>query len=338
MVEADNVRMLRGPRKSATCVALAPDESASYCGSKDGSITRWDLASGTRTVLTGNPTGQSKRDVLAVACSPDGRLLASAGRQQSVLIWDCRTLSVVTELPAHRDAVTSLAVSRGGTDQSSDLYSASADRCIKVWSMARRAYIETLFGHQEGITALDTLQQETVLSAGSDRTLRLWKVADESQLVYRGHTAPIDCVAQLNADAFVSGSQDGSLALWSTMRKKPLAMVDAAHGEAAWGGACWMSALTTLPFSDVAISGACDGALRFWHCSEAARSVQQVMSVPLAGFVNGLAVAPSGRFLVAAVGQEHRLGRWFSVREAKNGCAVVALPEALHRRPALGAS
>ena len=66
--------------------------------------------------------------------------------------------------------------------------------------------------------------------------------------------------------------------------------------------------------------------------------MQQVMSVPLAGFVNGLAVAPSGRFLVAAVGQEHRLGRWFSVREAKNGCAVVALPEALHRRPALGAS
>ena len=39
-------------------------------------------------------------------------------------------------------------------------------------------------------------------------TLTPNQVADESQLVYRGHTAPIDCVAQLAANAFVSGSQD----------------------------------------------------------------------------------------------------------------------------------
>ena len=47
-----------------------------------------------------------------------------------------------------------------------------------------------------------------MLSSAADRTVRLWKVADESQLVYRGHTASIDCVAQLSANAFVSGSQD----------------------------------------------------------------------------------------------------------------------------------
>ena len=88
--------------------------------------------------------------------------------------------------------------------------------------------IETLFGHQEGITSLDAVQSDMVLSSAADRTVRLWKVADESQLVYRGHRASIDCVAQLSANAFVSGSQDGSLALWSVMRKKPLATVEAA--------------------------------------------------------------------------------------------------------------
>ena len=106
----------------------------------------------------------------------------------------------------------------------------------------------------------------------------------------------------------------------------------AAHGHAPWGGACWLTAMTTVPFSDVAISGSCDGALRFWHCNEASRSLQQVLSAPVKGFVNGLVVAPSGRFAVAAVGQEHRLGRWSRVREAKNGCAVVALPAELHRK------
>ena len=57
------------------------------------------------------------------------------------------------------------------------------------------------------------------------------------------------------------------------------------------------------------------------------------MQVPLPGFVNALAVAPSGRFVAAAVGQEHRLGRWFRDKEARNSLCIVPLPSALHRKP-----
>ena len=47
-----------------------------------------------------------------------------------------------------------------------ELFSASADRCVKVWNFQRRAtMIETLFGHQEGITALDAVQSDVVLSS-----------------------------------------------------------------------------------------------------------------------------------------------------------------------------
>ena len=74
----------------------------------------------------------------------------------------------------------------------------------------------------------------------------------------------------------VSGCQDGSLGYWSAKRKKPIAMVPHAHGEAPWGGACWLSAMASPCFSDLAISGSCDGSIRFWHCDEEARSVSQV--------------------------------------------------------------
>ncbi|CAN0510878.1 unnamed protein product, partial [Ectocarpus sp. 12 AP-2014] len=51
----------------------------------------------------------------------------------------------------------------------------------------------------------------------------------------------------------------------------------------------------------------------------------QVASVPLEGFVNGLAVSSTGKFLVAAVGQEHRLGRWEHQKKARNEICVVPL-------------
>jgi ribosomal RNA-processing protein 9 len=48
-------------------------------------------------------------------------------------------------------------------------------------------YVETLFGHQDCILHLDALRAETAVSVGGrDKTVRFWKIGDESQLVFRG--------------------------------------------------------------------------------------------------------------------------------------------------------
>ena len=48
-------------------------------------------------------------------------------------------------------------------------------------------YVETLFGHQDPVLSLDALRGETAVSVGGmDKTVRYWKVAEESQLVFRG--------------------------------------------------------------------------------------------------------------------------------------------------------
>lgn len=67
------------------------------------------------------------------------------------------------------------------------LYTGSSDRTLKLFDLSIMSYVETLFGHQDSITALDALRTETAISAGGqDRTVRYWKVVDESQLVFRG--------------------------------------------------------------------------------------------------------------------------------------------------------
>ena len=359
----DAVRLYRGPRLSTTCVAIAPDETFAACGCKDGAVVRWDLATGQRTKLGGGraaahaaaaeggggeaSAGGKRRakltgvgntghtsDVLSIAVSANGQLLATGGRDSAMLLWDVRTNEVVQRLGRHRGAVTSLATRRGGAGE--ELYSGSSDRTAKVWDLEQRGYLETLYGHQEAITALDALVEAQMLSASEDRTLRLWKIADETQLLFaNGHSAPIDACALLHSEAFVSGSQDGGLALWNTNRKRPIAKKAAAHGTAPWGGPCWVSALASLPYSDVAISGSCDGHVRFWGCDDEARQMSEVASVALPGFVNGLALSKSGKLLGAALGQEHRLGRWFKLPEAKNGLAIVRLPKALHAKTRL---
>ena len=44
------------------------------------------------------------------------------------------------------------------------------------------------FGHQDSVSAIDCMHRERPISAGmNDRTVRIWKVAEESQLVFHGH-------------------------------------------------------------------------------------------------------------------------------------------------------
>ena len=44
------------------------------------------------------------------------------------------------------------------------------------------------FDHQDGISSIDCLSRERPVTGGmSDRTVRLWKVLEESQLVFHGH-------------------------------------------------------------------------------------------------------------------------------------------------------
>lgn len=47
----------------------------------------------------------------------------------------------------------------------------------QVWSLAEMTYVETLYGHQEGVLGVDILHRERAITCGGrDNTLRLWKV------------------------------------------------------------------------------------------------------------------------------------------------------------------
>lgn len=72
-------------------------------------------------------------------------------------------------------------------------------------------------------------------------------------------------------------------------------------------------------------TGSCDGKIRVWKLGENYRDITLLFEVPVPGFINSLAFTNDGTKLIAAVGQEHRLGRWWRIKEAKNSVIVIPL-------------
>lgn len=283
--------------------------------------------------------------ILAVAASPDGKYVVTGGEDKKMIVYDAATLKPIKVLTHHRDAVTGLAFRRG-TNQ---LYSCSKDRTVKVWSLDEMAYVETLFGHQDEIVDIDALAQERCVSVGArDRTARLWKVMEETQLVFRGgavdkkqrlgvdprsllHEGSMDRIAMIDDDLFVTGSDNGSIALWSVTKKKPVYIEPIAHGiepslaphsasaeenpaDSAVPAPAprWITSLKTIPYSDIILSGSWDGHVRVWRLTEDKRKIellsvlgghqseiksddnQQASQRPIAGIINDIAVFERG--------------------------------------------
>ncbi len=305
---------------SPTGVAFGP-ESLVYLISKGNCVYQYIYAaeSGLRKLHVFRSGADS---LLSVAISSCGTYLAAGSRNGAIFLWSIKTAAkgftykALGVFKQHRDAVLAL-VFRLNT---STLYSASADRTVKVWSVAPEPiYIDTLFGHQDSIPALACLSKETCMTAGSrDRTVRLWKIAEETQLLFRAPEltgGSQESLAMCDEDSFVSGSDLGVLSLWSVKKKKPSANVSDAHVG-------YIGAVATLPFTDLVASAGSDGCIKIWRAA-LGQQLALVRTIPCAGIVTSLQWSPCGKQLAACIGREPRLGRWEVQKTAKNTLHII---------------
>jgi ribosomal RNA-processing protein 9 len=201
---------------------------------------------------------------------------------------------------------------------------------IFIFILFRRA-----FATQDCVYSVDCWTKEQPLSCSSDRSVRLWKVAEESHLVFRGHKSSIDCVQYLTDKSFVSAGQDGALLLWKDGQKTPVKTIFAAHGFQGDAGSSdvsdkgklrnpnWISALATIKMSNIVASGSCDGFVRLWAASAEDRILAPLCAFPVSGFVNALSLSPT--HLVVGTGKEHKYGRWWNLKGSQNKIVMIPL-------------
>ena len=138
------------------------------------------------------------------------------------------------------------------------------------YNLDEMMYLETLYGHQFGVTGMDCHRKERPISVGRDRTARAWKLQEDTHLIFRGGAklSPADCVSVIKDDWFLTGHDNGQLCLWMTEKKKAVETIELAHGksnnDSGDGIGNGIGSICALKGSDLACTGSNDGYLRFW--------------------------------------------------------------------------
>jgi eukaryotic-like serine/threonine-protein kinase len=149
----------------------------------------WDVTTGERvSSLIGHSEAVGGNQTLVF--SPDGRILATAGSDRKVILWDSESWRPVTTLFGHVGAVSDLAFSPDGTR----LASASRDGMARLWSLETGQVVASFAG-----TCVDFAPNGATLAVGGSSGIPFGKsLASRSVRLYRTPTlAEIDAAEEM---------------------------------------------------------------------------------------------------------------------------------------------
>src|SRR5262249_39822367 len=134
------VRRLNG--HTGYCVALDFSRDGTWLasGSRDGTAILWSVGSWHPAQTLRNPdpatsfsaTGRGMVDDVAFA--PDGKTLAMASREGSVLLWDVASGNLLATLKGHSSAASAVEFSPDGRT----LATGGGDQTVRLWNVETR--------------------------------------------------------------------------------------------------------------------------------------------------------------------------------------------------------
>lgn len=162
-------------------------------------------------------------ELLSIAFSPDGAILASGSMDNTVRLWRASDGTLLRTLNGHKSFVRDVLYSPDGTQ----LISASDDGTIKIWGASEGDLIHTLEAKKRGVNSLAFSPDGTLLASCSEDVLMLWQLADRSLLrIMEGHTGWIYKVAFLTDNMLASASFDGTVKLWCASDGEKIGALD----------------------------------------------------------------------------------------------------------------
>ncbi|KAI4258315.1 MAG: hypothetical protein LQ352_001253 [Teloschistes flavicans] len=306
---------------------------------------------------------QHRDAVTGLAFRKGTNQLYSSSKDRTIKIWSLDELGYMETLFGHQDEVVDVAA----LAMERCVSVGARDRTARLWKVVEESQLVFRGGGGGGGASekrRHDAQKENGLTNGEPRI---------SSYV----EGSIDRVAMIDEETFITGSDNGGISLWSLHKKKPVFTVPTAHGldppltpEEASAEAepdpkvsgepqpRWITALATVPYSDMILSGSWDGWVRVWRVSGDKKRIEEVgvlgsngehqeksvngsdgvietggtqdnaeERAAVTGVVNDIEVfergdrGKDGLCVVVATGKEHRFGRWKTVK-GRNGAVV----------------
>ena len=149
----------------ARMVFLSPGVFAAGDGND---VLLWDMA---RDELVATLRGHTGK-ILCLAATPDGEGLLSGSNDGTIRLWrSAGAWSEVATLFGHAGGVTAVVVRSDGLRA----FSGGSDGSIRVWNLASPGLEATLHGHRQDVSDLALIDDQTVVSVGSDHAVKVWK-------------------------------------------------------------------------------------------------------------------------------------------------------------------
>jgi WD40 repeat protein len=170
------------PAEKVLSIAVAPEGHLLATGAANGTVTLWDVAGGK---LLRRLRGHGAA-VNVLSWSPDGKTLASASADRTVRGWDVDSGRQVWVFTGHQAPVLSVAFSPDGKRVASG--GDDFESTVRIWDPATRKEVFSQPGHNGWVGILHPLEDgKTLLTAGSDGTLRHWDLAaGKCRAAFRG--------------------------------------------------------------------------------------------------------------------------------------------------------
>ena len=196
--------------------------------------------------------------VRSVSFSPDGTLLASGSKDNTIRLWDVSSGQLKAILEGHAGWINSVSFSPDGTL----LASGSKDNTIRLWDVASGQLKAELKGHTDWAYTVSFSPDGTLLASGSgDETVRLWDVASgQLKATFEGHTGWVNSVSfSSDGSTVASGSDDGTVRLWDVSSGQLQATFEV-HAD-------WVWSVSFLPNGAIVASGSKDDTVKLWDVS-----------------------------------------------------------------------
>ncbi|MDY6783890.1 MAG: WD40 repeat domain-containing protein [Cyanobacteriota bacterium] len=285
---------LEGHNSAVQSLVFSPDSQYLVSGGSrnDGYLHVWSMETGEEF----EKFRAQQTSVLAMAMSPDGKVVASSGDDANLNLWQWQDLAEnYLFLDTHHNILSLLV-----TPDSQVLITSGLDG-IRLWNLRTQKPIYTLvrFDNQINSMAIDPRNGYILRTGGLKGEMQVWNVRTGSRInQFSAHRDKIGVmVFTPDGQRFISGSDDRTVKVWDANNNRLLHTLVGHTGR--------ITAIAIHPNGQFFASASRDG-IRLWDI-DSGQLIQHWYAHTT--WVESLAFSPNGRFL-ASGGYDRTIKVW----------------------------